>query len=204
MIDETKVSFPIDEDNIIPVLEDEYFDDDIVNRFTQFVKVVFGKEHLRENLEFIEDALGMSVRKYFIKGFYEDHIKRYKKRPIYWMVSSPKKSFKSLFYMHRYKSDIFAKVQNDYLREYITKLESSKELAQREANDSTNSPAQRKKANKVVENINKKLDEIIKFDREVLTSFAQNRVEIDLDDGVKVNYCKFKEILYPISGLCKK
>jgi len=197
-------TFEIDEDNIIPVLEDEYFDDDIVNRFTQFVKAVFGKEHLRENLEFIEDALGMSVRKYFIKGFYEDHIKRYKKRPIYWMVSSPKKSFMSLFYMHRYKSDIFAKIQNDYLREYITKLESSKELAQREAHDSTNSPAQRKKANKVVENINKKLDEIIKFDREVLTSFAQNRVEIDLDDGVKVNYCKFKEILYPISGLCKK
>jgi len=199
----TSASFEIDEDNIIPVLEDEYFSDDIVSRFVQFVKVVFGDEHLQENVAFIEKSLGVSLRKYFVKGFYEDHIKRYKKRPIYWMVSSPKKGFMSLFYMHRYQSDIFAKIQNDYLREYITKLESSKELAQREADDINNSTTQRKKATKTVANINKKLEEIIKFDREVLTSFAQDRVEIDLDDGVKVNYCRFREILFPITGLCK-
>ena len=204
MIDETKVSFPIDDDNVIPVLEDDYFSDDIASRFIEFVKVTFGEEYLAENIRFIENSLGMSLRKYFVKSFYEDHIKRYKKRPIYWMVASPKKGFMALFYMHRYKSDIFATVQNSYLREYITKLEATKDNLQKEADDTTNSNTQRRKAAKEVERINKTLDEIITFDREVLTLFAQNRVEIDLDDGVKVNYCKFKEVLYPIKGLCKK
>jgi len=195
--------FTIDDDNIIPVLEDEYFDDDIASRFVEFVKVAFGDEHLKENVAFIEKSLGVSLRKYFVKGFYEDHIKRYKKRPIYWMVSSPKKGFMALMYMHRYQSDIFATVQNGYLREYIAKLEASELNHQREADDTSNSNAQRNRATKQVQKITKTLDEVIKFDREVLTSFAQNRVEIDLDDGVKVNYCRLKDILFPISGLCK-
>jgi hypothetical protein len=196
-------TFEIDDDNVIPVLEDDYFSDDIVSRFIQFVKVVFGEEYLKENIQFIEKSLGTTLRKYFVKGFYEDHIKRYKKRPIYWMVASPKKGFMSLFYMHRYKSDIFATIQNSYLREYITKLEASRENYQREADDTSNSNTQRNKATKEITKINKTLDEVIKFDREVLTKYAQERVEIDLDDGVKVNYCKFKNILYPIKGLCK-
>ncbi len=105
--------------------------------------------------------------------------------------------------MHRYKSDVFATVQNSYLREYITKLEASRENYQREADDASNSNVQRNRATKEVEKINKILDEVIKFDRKVLTAYAQNAVEIDLDDGVKVNYCKFKDILYEIKGLCK-
>jgi hypothetical protein len=105
--------------------------------------------------------------------------------------------------MHRYKSDIFATIQNSYLREYITKLEASRENYQREADDTSNSNAQRNRATKEITKINKTLDEVIKFDREVLTKYAQERVEIDLDDGVKVNYCKFKDVLYPIKGLCK-
>jgi hypothetical protein len=196
-------TFEIDDDNVIPVLEDDYFSDDIVSRFISFVKVVFGEEHLKENIEFIEKSLGTTLRKYFVKGFYEDHIKRYKKRPIYWMVATPKKGFMSLFYMHRYKSDIFATIQNSYLREYITKLEASRENYQREADDTSNSNVQRNRATKEITKINKTLDEVIKFDREVLTKYAQERVEIDLDDGVKVNYCKFKDILYEIKGLCK-
>jgi hypothetical protein len=199
----TSTTFEIDDDNIIPVLEDEYFDDDIASRFVEFVKVAFGDEHLKENVAFIEKSLGVSLRKYFVKGFYEDHIKRYKKRPIYWMVSSHKKGFMALMYMHRYQSDVFATVQNGYLREYIAKLEASKLNYQREADDTSNSNVQRNRATKQVQKITKTLDEVIKFDREVLTSFAQNRVGIDLDDGVKVNYCKFKDILFPISGLCK-
>jgi len=199
----TSSSFEIDDDNVIPVLDDDYFTDDIASRFVAFVKTVFGEESLSENIAFIEDSLGVTLRKYFVKGFYEDHIKRYKKRPIYWMVASPKKGFMSLMYMHRYTSDIFATVQNGYLREYMTKLEASKENAQREADDASNSASQRSRASKSVEKINKTLDEIIKFDRETLTAFAQNREEIDLDDGVKVNYCKFKEVLFPIIGLCK-
>jgi len=196
-------TFEADDDNVIPVLEDDYFKDDIASRFVQFVKAAFGEENLSENIRFIESSLGITLRKYFVKGFYEDHIKRYKKRPIYWMVASPKKGFMSLIYMHRYKSDVFATVQNSYLREYITKLEASRENYQREADDASNSNVQRNRATKEVEKINKILDEVIKFDREVLTAYAQNAVEIDLDDGVKVNYCKFKAILYEIKGLCK-
>ena len=199
----TDTSFEIDDDNVIPVLEDDYFSDDIASRFVTFVKTVFGEEDLNENILFIEDSLGMSIRKYFVKGFYEDHLKRYKKRPIYWMVSSPKKSFNALFYMHRYESDIFARVQNSYLREYITKLEASKQTLHVVSEDESNSATERRKATKEIDNITKKVDEIIKYDRDHLTAFAQGKVEIDLDDGVKVNYCKFKGVLYPITGLCK-
>lgn len=119
------------------------------------------------------------------------------------MVSSPKKGFMSLIYMHRYTSDIFATVQNGYLREYITKIESNSENLQRIADDESNSNAERTKATKDITKSNKILDEIIQFDRTALTRFAQDGIEIDLDDGVKVNYCKFKDVLYPISGLCK-
>jgi len=203
MTDETKVSFPIDDDNIIPVLEDDYFKDDIASRFVQFIKTAFGEEHLSENIQFIEEALGTPLRKYFVKGFYDDHIRRYKKRPIYWMVASSKKSFMALMYMHRYQPDVFARVQNNYLREYMTKLEAALTTQQQVVNDENNSTKVRKDAQKQIDAINKKMDEIIKFDRDRLTSFAQGKVEIDLDDGVKVNYCRFKEILYPITGLCK-
>lgn len=193
--------FEIDDDNIIPILEDDYFTDDIASRFIEFVKVAFGDEHHTENIQFIEDALGTTIRKYFVKGFYDDHIKRYKKRPIYWMISSPKKSFNALIYMHRYQDDIFARVQNNYLREYITKLEAAMHIATTIANDESNSAADRRKATKDIETITKKIDELIKFDRDKLTLFAQSRTPIDLDDGVKVNYSKFEEILYPIPGL---
>jgi hypothetical protein len=196
-------TFLSDDDNVIPVLEDDYFKDDMSSRFVQFVKATFGQEHLSENIRFIENSLGTTLRKYFVKGFYEDHIKRYKKRPIYWMVASPKKGFMSLIYMHRYTSDIFATVQNGYLREYITKLEVNAQEYQRESDDSSNSSVQRDRASKEVDKINKTMEEVIKFDRESLTKFAQESIEIDLDDGVKVNYCKFSEVLYPISGLCK-
>ena len=201
MSDETKVSFPIDDDNVIPVLEDDYFSDDIASRVVSFVKTTFGAENLSENIAFIEKCLGKTIRAYMVKDFYEDHIKRYKKRPIYWMVSSPKKGFMSLSYMHRYQSDLFARVQNNYLREYITKLEGTLTNQEHIANDSSNSPTQRAKAAKEIDRINKKIEELIKFDRESITKFAQNRIELDLDDGVKANYLKFMEILYPIKGM---
>ena len=196
-------TFEADDDNVIPVLEDDYFKDDIASRFIQFVKVTFGEENLSQNLRFIEDALKTTIRKYFLKGFYEDHIKRYKKRPIYWMVSSPKKGFMSLIYMHRYKPDTFARVRNSYLTEYIAKLEAHKETLALTTSSDTASNADKKSANKQMKNINTKLKEIIEFDRDKMMHFAQNQIEIDLDDGVKVNYCKFKDILYSITGLCK-
>ena len=197
-------TFEIDDDNVIPVLEDDYFSDDIASRIINFVKTTFGSESLSENIYFIEKCLGKSIRNYMVKDFYEDHIKRYKKRPIYWMVSSPKKEFMSLSYMHRYEGDLFARVQNNYLREYITKLEGTKEILNQTILNETSSNKDKKDADKRIKDIDKKLKEIYSFDRDKLTSFAQNRVEIDLDDGVKVNYTKFKEILYPIKGLEKE
>jgi len=95
----SSTTFEIDDDNVIPVLEDDYFKDDIASRFVQFVKATFGEEDLSENIRFIENSLGTTLRKYFVKGFYEDHIRRYKKRPIYWMVASPKKGFMSSFFV---------------------------------------------------------------------------------------------------------
>jgi hypothetical protein len=196
--------FEIDDDNVIPVLEDDYFKDDISSRFIQFVKATFGEEDLSENIRFIENSLGSTLRKYFVKGFYEDHIKRYKKRPIYWMVASPKKGFMSLIYMHRYQADIFGRVRNSYLTEYIAKLEAHKETLTLTTSSETASNADKKSADKQMKNIDTKLKEIIEFDRDQMMSWSQNGVEINLDDGVKVNYCKFKDILYPIKGLCKK
>jgi len=196
-------TFEADDDNIIPVLEDDYFKDDIASRFVQFVKSAFGQEHLSENVKFIEDALGKSLRKYFVKDFYEDHIKRYKKRPIYWMVSSPKKSFMSLIYMHRYETDTFARVRNSYLLEYVAKLEAHKDALGLTVNSQSASDRDKKAAKQEIQKCDVKLKELIEFDRDAMMSVAQNPIEIDLDDGVKVNYCKFKEILYPIKGLCK-
>ena len=204
MADETKVSFPIDDDNVIPVLEDDYFSDDIASRVINFVKTTFGAQNLSENINFIEKCLGKTIRAYMVKDFYEDHIKRYKKRPIYWMVSSPKKGFMSLSYMHRYTNDLFARVQNNYLREYITKLEGTKDILKQIIVDESASSKDKKDADKKIKDIENKLKELISFDRDNLTSFAQNRVDIDLDDGVKVNYNKFKEVLYPIKGLDKE
>ena len=199
----TNTTFEIDDDNVIPVLEEDYFTDDIASRFVQFVKATFGEENLSENIRFIESSLGTTLRKYFVKGFYEDHIKRYKKRPIYWMVASPKKGFMSLIYMHRYEPDTFARVRNSYLTEYIAKLEAHQETLHLTVTSETASNKDKKDADKQIKNIEKKLKEVIAFDREKMMSWSQNPTEIDLDDGVKVNYCKFRGILYPITGLCK-
>jgi len=199
----SSTTFEIDDDNVIPVLEDDYFKDDIASRFVQFVKATFGEVDLSENIRFIESSLGTTLRKYFVKGFYEDHIKRYKKRPIYWMVASPKKGFMSLIYMHRYEVDTFARVRNSYLTEYIAKLEAHKETLTLTTTSDTASDRDKKDADKQMKNIDTKLKEIIEFDRDKMMSWSQNPTEIDLDDGVKVNYCRFKDILYPIVGLCK-
>ena len=120
------------------------------------------------------------------------------------MVSSPKHAFNTLFYMHRYKSDIFARIQTGYLHEYIAKLEAKLAQAKRVFNDESASAKERREAQKEIDRIQKALKELYEFDKEQLSHFALQSIEIDLDDGVKVNYCKFKEILWPIKGLCKK
>jgi len=195
-------SFLPDDDNIIPVLGDEWFTDDIVGRFKEFLKVSFGKEHYEENLRFVEDAIGKDIRKYFISEFYNDHVKRYKKRPIYWMFSSPKKSFNTLIYMHRYKSDTVSRILNEYLREFITKLESRREHLQTISESETINSRDKTKANIEIGNIDKMLKELSGYEQQ-LHDVASKRIEIDLDDGVKVNYCKFAGVLQKIAGLCE-
>lgn len=194
-------SFMPDEDNVIPVLDGEWFADDISERFRLFLRVTFGEEKFRENLGFIEDALGKDIRKYFTKDFYADHVKRYKKRPIYWMFASPKGTFSALIYMHRYRADTVSVILNEYLREFITKLESERAALEKQADDPTATQGQRTKAMKDVGVVMKQIEELTEWEREVVFPLAQAKIEIDLDDGVKANYPKFGIALKKIAGL---
>jgi hypothetical protein len=194
-------SFMPDEDNVIPVLDGNWFTDDIAERFTNFLKVSFGEEHYEENLAFIESAIGKDVRKYFIKDFYNDHIKCYKKRPIYWMFSSAKGSFNALVYMHRYRADTVSTILNGYLREYRSKLSTKINQLEAVETSSDSSPAAKTKALKDIEAMRKIIKELIEYEQEVLYPLATQKIELDLDDGVKVNYNKLGKALQKVTGL---
>ena len=194
-------TFTPDEDNVIPVLEGEWFEDDIAERFKKFLRVTFGEEHYDENLAYIEEAIECDVRSYFVKEFYKDHVQTYKKRPIYWMFSSPKGSFNALIYMHRYQPDTVSIVLNGYLREYIKKLTAHKSQLERTSVSSSASQSQKTKALKEITQVNKILSELKEYEDDVLYPLATEQVSIDLDDGVKVNYGKFGGALSPIKGL---
>jgi len=193
--------FMPDEDNVIPVLDADWFPDDITERFRLFLRTTFGEAHFRENLRYIEDALGKDIRKYFTKDFYNDHVKRYKKRPIYWMFASPKGSFQALIYMHRYRSDTISVLLNDYLREYIRKLEAERGRLEKLSDDASANQAQRTKALKDMAGVGKQIEELNAWERDVVFPMAQQKIEIDLDDGVKANYPKFGTALKKIPGL---
>jgi type II restriction/modification system DNA methylase subunit YeeA len=194
-------SFTPDKDNVIPMLDGDWFADDITERFRLFLRVTFGDDTLRENLAFLEEALGKDIRKYFTKDFYNDHVKRYKKRPIYWMVSSPRGSFNALIYMHRYRSDTVSVILNDYLREFISKLEGERVRLDKLSDDPSASQAQRTKALKDAALVVKQIDELTDWERDVVFPLAQQKIEIDLDDGVKANYPKFGSALKKIVGV---
>lgn len=193
--------FEADEDNVIPVLDENWFEDDIVERFQKFLRVTFGEEHYKENLEFIENAIGKNLRKYFTKDFYDYHVRRFKKRPIYWMFSSPKGTFNALIYMHRYRPDTASVVLNDYLRDFRSKLEAKKADCEQTQISTTASEAEKVRAIKEIDKIKLMLDELNHWEKDVLHPLATQRIEIDLDDGVKVNYPKFGAALKPIKGL---
>ena len=193
--------FMPDGDNVIPVLDADWFADDITDRFRLFLRVTFGETHFRENLRYIEDALGKDIRKYFTRDFYADHVKRYKKRPIYWMFSSPKGTFNALIYMHRYRGDTVSVLLNDYLREFISKLEGERGRLEKLSDDMSASQSQRTKALKDMAVIAKQIDELNEWERDVVFPLAQAKIEIDLDDGVKANYPKFGAALKKIPGL---
>jgi type II restriction/modification system DNA methylase subunit YeeA len=199
-------SFPADDDNVIPMLDGDWFTDDIVERFRKFLRVTFGEEHYEANLKFIEKALGKNgkaqkIRNYFLKEFYNDHVKRYKKRPIYWLFSSPKGSFNALIYMHRYRPDTVSVVLNDYLRDFRTKLTTHLEHLSRVEASADASKSEKTKALKEIERLNKITAELDAWERDVLFPLASKQIQIDLDDGVKVNYPKFGEALKKIPGL---
>lgn len=196
--------FSVDDDNVIPMLDGDWFTDDVTERFGKFLKVTFGEAHYEENLKYIEQALGKDIRKYFLKDFYNDHLKRYKKRPIYWLFSSPKGTFNALIYLHRYRSDTVSVVLNDYLREFRAKLSAHKIHLEAVSISGSASASEKTKALKDIENHRKMLDELDTYEREVLYPLATEQLEIDLDDGVKVNYQKFGEALKKIPGLAAK
>ena len=203
-------SFEVDEDNVIPVLSDNWFSDDIVERFKNFLKIAFGEEHYLENLRFIEQSLNVkeknsySIRDYFVNEFYTDHIKRYKKRPIYWMFKSPKGYFNALIYMHRYQPYTVSRARNEYLLEFRQKLDAEKQNLEILIASGSLSKADNNAKNKRIEEIKKIIADINSYDSEIMYPLAQQNIKIDLDDGVKTNYVKFGKALEKIAGLDKK
>jgi hypothetical protein len=199
-----KLSFIPDKDNVIPILDGEWFIDDIVSRFNEFLKVAFGADKYSENISFIEEALGKDLRAYFLKDFYNDHVKRYKKRPIYWLFSSPKGSFNALIYMHRYSPDTVSIMLNGYLREYIHKLRAKVSQLEHQLHAGDQSERDKMLTRKEIDRLKEVISELELWDAKVLLPLAEKRIEIDLDDGVKVNYVKFSGAVRNIPGLAAK
>ena len=202
MPDPENVTFMPDGDNVLPITDDEYFDDDIVRYFIDFVGTVYGEETLEQNLAFIAEALGGKgtsreiIRTYFLKDFFKDHCQTYKKRPIYWLFDSGKKSgFKCLVYMHRYQPDLLARIRTDYVHEQQERYRAQIGYA----NDALASAerGERVRLDKRVKKLNDQLKETISYE-EKLHHLADQMIKIDLDDGVKVNYAKFQDVLAKI------
>lgn len=194
--------FPADKDNVIPLCDDEYFEDDIVGRFVEFVRVVFGDETLDENLKYIADALGGKgqpkdvIRNYFLNDFYADHLKTYQKRPIYWLFDSGKKGgFKCLVYMHRYRPDTIARIRTDYVHEQQSRYRTA--IADLEKRMTDAATGERVKLSKQLKKLQEQAEEIRVYE-EKIHHLADQMISIDLDDGVKVNYAKFQDVLAKI------
>lgn len=200
-----KCTYNPDKDNIIPITDEEYFSDDIVSRFCEWVRIVYGEKSLETNLDFIAKALGNKgntsrevIRNYFINNFFKDHCNTYSvtgsgKRPIYWLFDSGKQNgFKALIYMHRYDADTVGRVRTDYLHRAQKYVENAMQSAQYTI-DNAKSASEKSKATKAVTKYTKQLAEMKIYD-EAIAHVANQRIEIDLDDGVKVNYAKFQGV----------
>ena len=188
-----------DADAIIPICDDEYFEDDIVGRFVKFVEVAFGKESLEENLRFIANVLGGKgasrevIRSYFINDFYADHLKVYQKRPIYWLFDSGKKNgFKCLIYMHRYQPDTIARIRTDYVHEQQSRYRTA--IADLEQRINSASTSERVKLSKQLDTLQGQAEEIRVYE-EKIHHLADQMIKINLDDGVKNNYEIFGGVL---------
>lgn len=195
-------TLPADRDNIIPICDDEYFEDDIVGHFIKFIEVVYGRETLDENLKFIANALGSKgnpkdvIRNYFLNDFYNDHVKMYQKRPIYWQFDSGKKNgFKCLIYMHRYREDTIARIRTDYVHEQQSRYRTA--IADLEQRINGASTSDRVKLNKQLTKLKDQEAEIRTYE-EKIHHLADQMIRIDLDDGVKNNYEIFNDVLAKI------
>ena len=200
----------IDDDGVVPILAGEYFPDDMTVRIEQAIKLIFGEDNFQANLRYIDEKLGKPLREYLFKDFFNDHIdgKMYQKRPIYWMFSSKmgdkrkKGYFKALVYMHRMESDTLSKLHADYVVPYISKIEQQHIEAEDLSLRDDLSQAQRNRARKSAEEYADQIRELKEFEQ-VLVQMASQRLSIDLDDGVRVNYPKFYPLVEPIKGLDK-
>ncbi|MCX7392512.1 MAG: hypothetical protein NTW75_00120, partial [Planctomycetales bacterium] len=196
-----ELTFAPDEDGIIPVLDGEWFEDDIVARTRDFLRATFGEATLRENLRFIEDSLGKDLRKYFLTDFYKDHLQTYKKRPIYWMFSSGKqRAFQCLVYLHRYTEGTLARMRTEYAIPLQGRIASRIEQLDGDKLKAT-STSHRNKLQKEQDDLKKKQAELLIFE-EKLKHAADQKISLDLDDGVKVNYAKFGDLLAESKSIC--
>lgn len=201
----------IDDDGIVPIIQEpDFFADDMTERIQLAIKTLFGEEQYYENMKYIEQTIGKTLRDYLYKDYYADHQQMYSvkgaKRPIYWLFSSrmgdkhKKGYFKALVYMHRMEADTLSKLHADYVHPYINKVEQQLREAEEETLRDDLTQAQRNRALKQVNELKEKVKEVKEFEQE-LVEMASHRLTIDLDDGVKANYPKFYPLVEPIKGL---
>jgi type II restriction/modification system DNA methylase subunit YeeA len=202
------ITFPADDDGIIPIIDMPWFADDAANRFVEFMKVAWPPETIVENLKFVADSLNPkrnedptdTIRKYLSVGLFKDHLKTYKKRPIYWLFSSGKqKAFECLVYLHRYNDSTLSRMRSHYVTPLQGNIRSRIEFLDNEQKAATSASEQRK-FQKEIDMLKKKQTELVKFDDE-LRHYADMRISLDLDDGVKVNYSKFGNLLAEVKAI---
>lgn len=204
-------TFPADPDGIVPIMDTDWFPDDAANRFVEFISVAWPKEHLEENLTFIAESLGLNrgeqsrdtIRRYLAQSFFKDHLKTYKRRPIYWLFSSGKqRAFQCLVYLHRYNKGILSRMRTEYVIPLQGKINARIDHLTSDAQQAT-STSHRKKLEKEQDTLRKQQAELLAFD-EKLRHYADMRISLDLDDGVKVNYGKFGDLLAEVKAVCGK
>ena len=206
-------TFLADEDGIIPLTDQEWFKDDATNRFREFVQVVWGDDHLQENLDFVAESLCLNaikpkksesaletIRRYLSTQFYKDHLKTYKKRPIYWLFSSGKqKAFECLVYLHRYNEGTLSRMRTEYVTPLLGKYDAYAEQLEKQI-ETADSTSEANRFKKELDALIKKQVELREFD-DKLKHYADMRISLDLDDGVKVNYGKFGDLLADVKAI---
>ncbi len=205
-------TFPADSDGILPLMDDEWFEDDVTSRVKEFVRTVWGEEHLQENLEFIAESLCLyaikpkkgesaleTIRRYLSTQFWKDHLKMYKKRPIYWLFSSGKeKAFECLVYLHRYNDATLSRMRTEYVVPLLARYQANIDRLNDQLDEASGGEATRLKRER--DSLIKKFSELRSYD-DRLRHYADMRISIDLDDGVKVNYGKFGDLLADVKAI---